>query len=449
MGSKNETRNPKPATDFVSWFRSVAPYANAFRGRSFVVAFGGQVVAERGFVELVHDLGLLASLGVRLVLVHGARPQIEARLKLGGVRTRYVRGMRVTSREALECVKEAVGRARLEVEAQFSLGLPNSPMANADIRVASGNFVTARPVGVVDGVDLAYGGEVRKVDVAALRARLDQGDVVLLSPLGYSPTGETFNLTYEEVATASAIALKADKLIFLTDAPGITGRGGKLARELTAGDAEKLLASPDLPPAQAGFLRHAARASREGVGRVHLIGRQRGAVLLELFTREGVGTMVTREPVERLRCAQIEDVGGILGLIEPLEEEGVLVKRSRELLEREIGRFAVIEHDRMIVGCAALYPFPEKKAAELACLAVHPDYRDQGCGERLLAEVEERARRARLRRLFVLTTRAEHWFVERGFKEVPVSGLPKAKQALYNYQRRSIVLLKRLNSRSG
>jgi len=445
MAAKPGTRIPELGTDFVSWFRSVAPYANAFRGRRFVVAFSGQVVAERGFVELVHDLNLLASLGVRLVLVHGARPQIEARLKLGGVRTRYVRGMRVTSREALECVKEAVGRARVEVEAQLSLGLPNSPMANADIRVASGNFVTARPVGVLDGVDLAYGGEVRKVDVAAMVARLDQGDVVLLSPLGYSPTGEIFNLTYEEVATASAIALKADKLIFLTDAPGITGRGGKLARELTAGDAEKLLQSRDLPPAQAGFLRHAARASREGVGRVHLIGRQRGAVLLELFTREGVGTMVTREPMERLRSAQIEDVGGILSLIEPLEEEGVLVKRSRELLEREIGRFAVIEHDRMIVGCAALYPFAEKKAAELACLAVHPDYRDQGCGDRLLAEIEERARGARLRQLFVLTTRAEHWFVERGFREVGVSELPEGKQALYNYQRRSIVLVKRLN----
>jgi amino-acid N-acetyltransferase len=406
------------------------------------------VVADRGFVEFVHDLNLLASLGVRLVLVHGARPQIEARLRLGGVRTRYVRGMRVTTREALECVKEAVGRARSEVEAVLSLGLPNSPMANADIRVASGNFVTARPVGVVDGVDLAYGGEVRKIDAAALRARLDQGDVVLLSPLGYSPTGEIFNLTYEEVATASAIALKADKLIFLMDAPGVTGPGGRLQRELTAGDAEGLLGRGGPAPGEASFLRHAVKASREGVGRVHLIGRQlRGAVLLELFTREGVGTMVTREATERLRAAQIEDVGGILNLIQPLEEEGLLVKRSRELLEQEIGRFVVLEHDRLIAGCAALYPFPEKKAGELACLAVHPECRDQGYGERLLAEVEARARRARLRRLFVLTTRAEHWFVERGFKEAGVSELPQGKQALYNYQRRSIVLVKSLASR--
>ena len=449
MTAKSENRNPKLATDFVSWFRSVAPYAHGFRGRTFVVAFGGQLVADRGFVEFVHDLNLLASLGVRLVLVHGARPQIEARLKLGGVRTRYVRGMRVTNREALECVKEAVGRARSEVEALFSLGLPNSPMANADIRVASGNFVTARPVGVVDGVDLAYGGEVRKIDVAALRARLDQGDVVLLSPMGYSPTGEIFNLTYEEVASVSAIALRADKLIFLMDAPGITAPDGRLERELTAGDGERLLEGGGLAQGEASFLRHAVKATREGVGRVHLIGRQlRGAVLLELFTREGVGTMVTRETMERLRTAGIEDVGGILALIQPLEEEGVLVKRSRELLEREIGRFVVMEHDRVIVGCAALYPFPEKKAGELACLAVHPECRDQGYGDRLLAEIEARARQARLRRLFVLTTRAEHWFVERGFKESGVTELPEAKQALYNYQRRSIVLVKPLNPKS-
>lgn len=448
MATKPENRSPKRETEFVAWFRSVAPYAHAFRGRNFVVAFGGQVVADRGFVEFVHDLSLLASLGVRLVLVHGARPQIEARLKLGGVRTRYVRGMRVTTREALECVKEAVGRARSEVEALLSLGLPNSPMANADIRVASGNFVTARPVGVVDGVDLAYGGEVRKVDVAALRARLDQGDVVLLSPMGYSPTGEIFNLTYEEVATASAIALRADKLIFLTDAPGITGRGGALERELTAGDAERLLDRGGLAAGEASFLRHAAKAARDGVGRVHLISRHlRGAVLLELFTREGVGTMVTRETTERLRLAGIEDVGGILNLIQPLEEQGVLVKRGRELLEREIGRFVVMEHDRQVVGCAALYPFPETKAGELACLAVHPECRDQGYGNRLLAEIEARARKARLRRLFVLTTRAEHWFVERGFKEVGVAELPEAKQAMYNYQRRSIVLVKNIRSR--
>ncbi|MEO7560429.1 MAG: amino-acid N-acetyltransferase, partial [Nitrosospira sp.] len=211
----------KTHSGFVTWFRSVAPYINAFRGKTFVVAFGGEVVADGKFIELIHDFNLLASLGVRLVLVHGARPQIEARLNECQLQTTYVRGMRVTDVATLQCVKESIGRVRVEIEALLSMGLPNSPMANAAIRVASGNFVTARPVGVIEGIDLMHTGEVRKVDIAAIRSRLEQGEVALLSPLGYSPTGEIFNLTLENVAAETAIALKAEKLIFLMDTAGV------------------------------------------------------------------------------------------------------------------------------------------------------------------------------------------------------------------------------------
>jgi amino-acid N-acetyltransferase len=443
VGDKNLIQDTEA---FVAWFRAVAPYAHAFRGRTFVVAFGGEMAAARTFVEFVHDLGLLASLGVRLVLVHGARPQIEARLKQAGLRVQYVRGLRVTTREALEAVKEAIGRLRVEIEALLSMGLPNSPMANADIRVAAGNFVTARPVGVVDGVDLMHTGEVRKLDVAGIRARLDQGDVVLLSPLGYSPTGEIFNVPYEEVATATAIGVGADKLVFLADATGIAGPAGQVQRELTADQAEALAGNRGAAPEVIRrALACAVRACRQGVSRAHLVSRHtRGAVLLELFTHAGIGTMVSARPMERIRPAQIEDVGAILSLIEPLEEQGVLVKRGRELLEREIGRFHLVEHDRMIVGCAALYPFPAKKAAELACLAVHPDHRNAGYGDRLLAAIEAQARQLGIRKLFVLTTRAAHWFVERGFQEAKLESLPLEKRALYNYQRRSKVFLKKL-----
>jgi amino-acid N-acetyltransferase len=431
---------------FVTWFRAVAPYANAFRGRTFVVAFGGELVSDSGFVEFVHDLGLLSSLGVRLVLVHGARPQIEERLRRDAVRTTYVRGMRVTTRAALDRVKEAVGRVRVEIEALLSMGLPNSPMANADLRVATGNFVTARPIGVVDGQDLMHTGEVRKLDVAGIRARVEQGEVVLLSPLGYSPTGEILNLTYEEVASATAVGLNADKLIFLIDAAGVTGADGALVRELTGEQAEALLAKRRrAADGVADHLAAAVKACREGVARVHLISRHvRGAVLLELFTREGIGTMVTTGPLQWLRRAQIDDVGALLTLIEPLEQEGVLVKRSRELLEREIERFMVVEHDRMILGCAALYPFPSMKAAELACLVVHPGFRNSGYGDELLAAIEAQARDRGFRKLFVLTTRAAHWFLERGFEEARVDALPREKRALYNYQRRSKVFVKRL-----
>jgi amino-acid N-acetyltransferase len=431
--------------DFVKWFRSAAPYIHAFRGRTFVIAFGGEVVADNRFLALIHDLNLLASLGVRLVLVHGARPQIETRLKQLKHRTRYVNGLRVTDDIALSCAKEASGRMRVEIEALLSMGLPSSPMAGADIRVASGNFVTAKPIGVLDGVDLVHTGEVRKIDVVGIRERLDHNELVLLSPLGYSPTGEIFNLALEDVAASAAVALGAEKLIFLMDTAGVvTGKRAELKHELTCSEAERLLARHGVLSGDVRlYLPRAVSACRAGVKRAHLISRHAdGALLLELFTHRGVGTMLTQDPLEKLRPARIEDIGGILRLIEPLEADGTLVKRNRDLLEMEIDRFFVLEHDRVIMGCAALYQF-EGGTAELACLVVHPDHRRAGAGERLLHAIEARAKQRKIKRLFVLTTRAAHWFIERGFSAAPVSALPRRKQDLYNYQRRSQVFVKR------
>jgi amino-acid N-acetyltransferase len=433
---------------FVKWLRSVAPYIHAFRGRTFVVAFGGEVIADGGFVELAHDINLLNSLGVRIVLVHGARPQVEARLRERGAVLRYANGLRVTDADALACVKEASGTVRVEIESLLSMGLANSPMAGARIRVASGNFVTARPMGVREGVDLQHTGEVRKIDASAIQNRLEQGEIVLLSPLGYSPTGEIFNLTLEDVATAAAVALKAEKLVFLMETHGVTNADGELLKALTAQEAEKLLqTSRGLPEDEGFYLPCAIRACRNGVARAHLISRHvDGAILQELFTREGVGTLITKDPVETLRQADIDDVGGIIALIEPLEADGVLVRRSRELLEMEIGRFVVLEHDGLLIGCAALYPFPDALAGELACLAVHPDYRKGGRGEALLDYMQANAAKKGLRRLFVLTTRTAHWFVERGFVEASVDELPQEKRALYNFQRRSKVFAKTLTT---
>jgi amino-acid N-acetyltransferase len=439
------------SADFVRWFRSAAPYMHAFRGRTFVIAFGGEVVDDSAkFVALIHDLNLLASVGVRLVLVHGARPQIEARLQQLRHRTQYSNGLRVTDDIALSCAKEASGRMRVEIEALLSLGLPNSPMAGADIRVASGNFVTAKPIGVLDGVDLMHTGEVRKVDAVGIGDRLDHNELVLLSPIGYSPTGEIFNLALEDVAAAAAVALNADKLIFLMDSAGVvTGKNAELKHELTCTQAERLIARLIARKVAAAsdvglYLPRAVQACRAGVKRAHLISRHAdGALLLELFTHRGVGTLLTADPVERLRPAKIDDIGGILRLLEPLEDDGTLVKRSRELLEMEIERFFVLEHDRVIIGCAALYPF-EEGVAELAGLAVHPDHRRLGAGERLMLAIEARAKQRKIKRLFVLTTRTAHWFIERGFQPAPVSSLPRRRQNLYNYQRRSQILIKRL-----
>src|SRR5258706_3220263 len=434
------------SADFVKWFRSAAPYIHAFGGRTFVIAFGGEVVADPRFLALIHDLNLLASRGVRLVLVHGARPEIEERLRQLKHRTRYVRGLRITDEVALSCAKEASGRMRVEIEALLSMGLANSPMAGSDIRVASGNFVTAKPIGIVEGVDLVHTGEVRKIDVPGISDRLDHNELVLLSPLGYSPTGEIFNLALEDVAMSAAVALNAEKLIFLMDTPGgVTGKRAERKHELTCSQAGKL---PAPPGALAGdvtlYLPSAVSACRAGVKRAHLLSRHADdALLLGLFTRRGVGTRLPQDPLEKLRPAPIQDSGGVLGLLEPLEADGTLVKRSRDLLEMEIERFFVLEHDRVIIGCAALYQY-EDGMAELAGLAVHPDHRRAGAGERLLQAIEARAKLRKVKRLFVLTTRTAHWFIERGFHPAPVASLPDRKQGLYNYQRRSQVLIKRL-----
>lgn len=436
---------PAHATnDFVSWFRSVAPYINAFRGKTFIVAFGGEVVADGKFIELTHDLNLLASLGVHLVLVHGARPQIEQHLLHNKIEDHYHHGIRLTDTPTMQCVKEAVGRVRFEIEALLSMGLTNSPMANADIRVAGGNFVTAQPIGVIHGVDLLHTGNVRKIDVSAIKDRLAFNEVVLLSPLGFSPTGEVFNLTLEDVATATAIALDADKLIFLMDTDGVMDDKGELLRELTIASANDILASKcKLPDDVALFLPCAVRACEAGVARTHLISRHLdGAVLQELFSDTGIGSMIVESSLNILREASIDDVGAILQLLQPLEEEGILVRRSRELLEREIDRFIVLEHDHITIGCAALYPFPDEKTAELACLAIQPAYRRHGYGDVLLNHISAEARAQGLSKLVVLTTRTAHWFVERGFTEADVSQLPAQKKVLYNYQRRSKVFIK-------
>lgn len=435
---------PSKEQAFVRWFRDSTPYINAFRGRTFVIVIGGELVAEEQLASVVHDLGLLNSLGVRLVLVHGARPQIEERLQAHKLTQQYQQGMRITDTRALACVKEAVGTVRMEIEALLSMGLANSPMAGAHIHVVSGNFVTAQPLGVRDGIDFQHTGEVRRIDSEAIQKLLQDGAIVLLPPLGYSPTGEIFNLTAEDVAAATAIQLHADKLIFLGETQGITDSSRQLLRELSLADAEERLRhsqNEDIKRCLAGSL----RACRGGVRRVHIIDRHvDGALLLELFTREGMGTLISSEQFEGTRPATIQDVGGILELITPLEEEGILVRRSRELLEMEIKQFIVTEREHMIIACAALYPFGDEKVGELACLAVHPEYRREGRADALLAFIERQAREQGIEKLFVLTTRTAHWFLERGFAEAKISILPVKKQEMYNYQRCSKVFIKPL-----
>jgi amino-acid N-acetyltransferase len=435
--------NAKP---FVDWFRHCAPYIHAHRGRTFVVAFGGEAVADPDFPRLVHDLALLSSLGVRLVIVHGTRPQIEDRLAEAGLVSEFHDGLRITRAEALQYVKEAVGITRVEIESKLSMSQPDSPMSGARLRVATGNFVLARPLGVRGGIDFFYTGEVRRIDTDAIRQRLDTGAVVLISNLGYSWTGEVFNLGVHDVAGNVAEALNADKLVCLTEGEGVLGHDGRLVREIAPSAVDDLLAGNEhLLLDVRRWLQAAARACLGGVRRSHILCRATDGVLLqELYTRDGIGTLVAMEAFEGMRKANPRDLPGIIALIRPLEQRGVLVPRSRERLERDLDYYSVLERDGMVVACMALLPFDGGRAGEVSSFAVHPDYRKGGQGERLLGFAEKRAGDLGMERLFLLTTRTGHWFQEHGYEPAQPDALPDERRASYDPARGSKVLVKRL-----
>ncbi|ENU32036.1 amino-acid N-acetyltransferase [Acinetobacter sp. CIP-A165] len=434
--------------DYVHWFRHSAPYINAHRHKTFVLMFSGEAVQHQNFQHIIHDIALLHSLGIRLILVYGARPQINQNLLERKIETPFHQNRRMTTRESLPAVMNAVGSIRLEIEALLSMGLANSPMYGARIDVVSGNFVTAKPYGIRDGVDFQLTGEVRSIDTDAIQRHLDNHNIVLLGPTGYSTTGEVFNLLAEEVATKTATALNADKLIFLGEKQGLMNEKQQLLRELSPRQLESYIQQYQAHhPEFALHLKQAQQASLSGVHRVHLISyTYDGALIEELFTRDGIGTMITDAHYEEVRIANINDVGGLINLLRPLEQEGILVYRSRELLESEIEQFAVIERDGMILACAALYPISsaenETRSAEIACVAVDSSYRKSNRGSQILQFLENKAKQQGIQQLFVLTTRTAHWFLEHGFVPAHIDDLPNARQALYNYQRNSLVFKK-------
>ena len=376
---------PVSMDSWVEWFRSVAPHIHSIRGKTIVIDLAGETILQEHFSSLIADISMISAIGARIVLVYGVRPQVEELMSLKAIESQYVNGIRVTTADALVCVKEAAGEARLDIEAAFSQGLPNTPMAHSQCRVVSGNFVIARPLGIIDGVDFKFTGVVRKVDSEAIHRELDGGRIVLISPLGFSPTGEAFNLTSEDLAASIAGALKADKLILLTNVDGVR-RFDEVVTELTAEDAREFINDKLVDEEDIYNLTFALKALEHGVERVHIVPyAMDGGLLAELFT-----------------------------------------------------------HDGVIYGSAALYQFPEEKLGEMAALTVDVAYQGFGDGERLLRHIENQARKAGLNRLFVLTTRTMHWFLKRGFRPAGVDDLPIEKRRLYNWQRRSQIFIKDL-----
>lgn len=431
---------------FINWFRNSAPYIHAHRGRTFVLMIPGEAILDKRFETLVHDIALLNSLGIRLILVHGARPQINQRLASRGIDSQYQNNLRITDKKELASVKDAVGHIRVEIEALLSQGLSNTPMSGARIRTSSGNFVIAKPIGIHAGIDFKQTGHVRRIDKEAINSRLDAGDIVLLSPIGYSPTGEVFNINAEEVACAAAIATKAHKLILMMEHNQFVDSDNIAVNQIALDDAIEMLKAHN-KPALKKLLGSAVTACEGGVQRAHLIDYHvDGSLLIELFSRDGCGVLINANSYDTLRVATIDDVMGIIELIKPLEDSGILVKRSRECLETELKHFSVIERDGLIIGCAALYPYHQEGYGELACLSIHPDYHRQGKGELLVKHIEGKAHHAGLDKLFVLTTQSQHWFLEIGFAASQITDLPIKKQNLYNYQRNSKVFIKSIDT---
>ncbi|MFZ7143033.1 amino-acid N-acetyltransferase [Avibacterium avium] len=435
------------STELVQWFRQSTPYVNMHRGKTFVIMLDGDTIASPNFINIINDISLLHSLGIKLAIVFGARLQINQLLEQQGITPIYHKNIRITDPQTFDLVKQAVGKLNYDISARLSLRLPHSEVIN----VVSSNFILAQPIGVDDGVDYQLSGKIRRIDSEKIQQQLNQGSIVLLGPIAPSVTGETFNLPFEEVATQVAIKLKAEKLIAFSDTQGILNDQQETIADLLPQDAEqylsRLISQDQYHSSQARFLQAAIEVCRAGVKRSHLLSYEEdGSLLQELFTRDGVGTQLSMESSESIRLANVADIPALLELIYPLEQQGILVKRSREQLEMEISNYTIIDRDSVVIACAALNIYPQEKMAEMACVAVHPDYRNSSRGDILLEAIQKRAKEQHIERLFVLTTRTVHWFQERGFYLAQVEDLPVEKREKYNYQRRSKILIKDLTA---
>ena len=426
--------------EYIKWFRSAAPYINAFRQKTFVIVLSGEMVKSEIFQDLVHDIALCHHLGIKLVIVHGSRCQIEEQLQKDQITSRYHNNIRISERAAMPSIMQAINQVRTTIDARLSMGLPNTPMSGSDISVVSGNFVTGMPLGIIDGVDMQHSGKVRSINSTDIHQLLEK-HVVLLSNMGYSKSGEVFNLPAEELATELAIALQAEKLIFFN--PSFIEN--PVTDQFSTQDCEQFLQQEDIDDSLKSLLNQSILAVKQSVQRVHIIDDALdGGLLQELFTRDGAGMMITNLFYEGIRSATINDIGGILELIQPLEQSGILVKRSREQLELEINHFRLIEKDGMVIACIACVPDSKIRKAEVACVAVHSDYRNTGLGEQLLTAVELEAKKSGQQYLYILTTRTSHWFMEKGFSEQDISFLPGHKQQNYPESRRSLIMAKQL-----
>ena len=430
---------------FVNWFRDSSPYIHAHRHRTFVIYFGGEALLDDNFKNLIHDFALLNSLGIHLILVHGIRPQIDNALKKSKQSSQFQNSLRITDKHTLQCVKESAGLVRVDIESLLSQGVANSPMSGAELRVVSGNFITAQPLGVIDGVDFQNTGKIRRINNTAIQQQLDLENIVLISPIGYSPSGDLFNLSAEQVATEIAISLQAEKLILMTEQSFQSATGELIAQMTTEETKQFINQESQLASSTQHALKSAIHGCQSGVKRVHILNRLiDGALLTELFSRDGIGTLISSTQFEFLRSAVLSDIPGILELISPLEKKGILISRSPEQLEINIADYIIIARDGLIIGCTALHPIKNSQMGLIACLAIHPDYQKSARGNQLLEQLLKQAQQKSFTQVFAFSTQSMQWFIERGFSEQEATQLPTHLQTTYNPLRNAKVLRKQI-----
>ncbi len=428
----------------ISAIRHSTPYVNMHAGRTFVILLGGDTLLDSHVEGVISDIAILQSLGIKLVLVFGAKAQIDTALQDACIESRFHRHIRIADDKSFKIIKQVCGMMQLDLTGRLSMGLTNTPMQGSKINVISGNFVTAKPIGVVDGIDYCHSGSVRRVNKREIKDELDRGNMVLISPVCVSVTGENFTVNAEDLASRIAIELKADKFITFSSFRGVLDDNETVIPELFLEEAEAYLLKlgEDNFSGTARYLRAAIASCKAGVPRSHLVSHvDDGALIQELFTRDGIGTQIVQESAEQCVPATINDIGSLMDLIRPLEQAGILVHRPREQLELEIEHYMIIKRDGMVIGSIALYCF-DNQMAELACLAIHPNYRNSNRADILMEKATEEARRRGIRRLFVLTTSTAHFFLERGFVEGSVDDLPEKKASKYNYNRNSKIFIK-------
>ena len=453
FSDSSSSNNQDSINPFIKNFRLSAKFINQFNKKTFVIAVGGEVVDDNQFQSIAYDINLLHSLNINIVLVHGIRPQIEQKIKKGNRSSKLIRNHRVTGRKELDQIMEINGKVKTEIEAMLSSRPPDSPMSESDITLSSGNFITAKPIGVIDGVDMEFTGQIRKVNGKAITDKLINQEIVIISPLGFSPIGEIFNLPYEQTAAFIAQSIKAEKLIYYVSTNGILNIEGKLIPELTTNKAEKLIehienkSSPEQAPhisyTDFNILKSSLFAIKNKIEKVHLINRHiDGSIIQEIYTDKGAGTILTEYPLEDIRQARFSDITHILNLIEPLSEQGVLIKRIAGHIRDDINSFYVIEHDHNIIGTAALYEY--NQMIEIACFVIHPNYQRLGYGEKLLKFCEKKIQEMGIKSIFALTTQSEHWFIEKGFNQSDKKFMPNGRNKIYDIQRNSKFLTKNL-----